>query len=146
MNYDDPDHRVYLRLMNTDYEMSFENFCNEMGFANAWFIHDSWDHDLRPEDYNLAAFWKRIPSLDQYNSRSNKASNIHNRVLRYLQRVMAGTIWGRKELATTRTDELFMLWAMLNNRLVNTCFYLLDHLAFVGTRCNTPFSQHINNI
>jgi len=26
MNYDDPDHRVYFRLMNTDYEMSLENF------------------------------------------------------------------------------------------------------------------------
>jgi len=34
MNYDDLDHRVYFRLMNTDYDMSLEHFCNEMGFAN----------------------------------------------------------------------------------------------------------------
>jgi len=27
-----------------------------------------------------------------------------------------------------------MLWAMLNARLVNTCFYLLNYLASVGTR------------
>jgi len=27
-----------------------------------------------------------------------------------------------------------MLWAMLKNRLVNTCFYLLDYLALVGAK------------
>jgi hypothetical protein len=92
LNLDDPDHRVSFRLLNFDYEMSLENFCNEMGFANAGFIHDSWNQALKPEDYDPANFWKRITGLNQYVSRSNKASNIHNQVLRYLQRVMACTI------------------------------------------------------
>jgi len=82
INFDDPDHRVYFRLMNIDYEMSLENFCNEMGFTNEGFIHDSFNHDLRPEDYNPVAFWKSITGLHQYNSRSNKASNILKPVLR----------------------------------------------------------------
>jgi len=125
LNFDNPDHRVSFRLMNIDYEMSLENFCLEMGFANAGFIHDSWNHDLKPKAYNPATFWERITGLTQYNSRSNKASNIHNLVLRYLQRVMSFTIWGRIEVGTTRTDELFMLWAMLSNNPVNTCYYLL---------------------
>jgi len=47
---------------------------------------------------------------------------------------MAFTIWGRKEVGTTRKDELFMLWAMLKNRPVNTCFYLLDYLASLGVK------------
>jgi hypothetical protein len=47
---------------------------------------------------------------------------------------MACTIWGRTELGNTRTYELFMLWAMLYNHPVNTCFYLIDYLDFVGTR------------
>jgi len=92
LNFDNPDHRVSFRLMNIDYEMSLENFYLEMGFANAGFIHDSWNHDLKPEPYNPATFWERITGLTQYNSRSNKASNIHNLVLRYLQRVMSCTI------------------------------------------------------
>jgi len=71
MNYDDPDDRVYFRLMNIHYEMSLEHFCNEMGFANTGFIHDSYNHDLRPEAYNPFTFWKSITGLDQYNSRSN---------------------------------------------------------------------------
>jgi hypothetical protein len=94
LNFDNPDHRVSFRLINIDYEISLEKFCLEMGFANARFIHDYWNHDLKPKNYNPAAFWERITGLEQYNSRSNKATNIHNHVLRYLQRVMACTIWG----------------------------------------------------
>ena len=30
--------------------------------------------------------------------------------------------------------ELFMLWAMLNNQHVNTCYYLLDYLVFVAKK------------
>jgi len=105
-----------------------------MGFTNAGYIHDSWNHDLRPTMYDASAFWTSITGIAQYNSRSNKASNIHNLVLRYLQRVMTCTIWGRKEVGTTRTDELFMLWAMLKNRHVNTCFYLLDYHASMDAK------------
>jgi len=137
LNFNNTDHRVSFRLMNIDYEMSLENFCLEMGFANVAFIHDSWNHDLKPEAYNPATFWERITGLTQYNSRSNKASNIHNPVLRYLQRVMSCTIWGRKEVGTTRTDELFMLWAMLSNNPVSTCYYLLDYLASIGAKSDS---------
>jgi len=129
LNFDNLNHRVSFRLMNIDYEMCIKDFCDEMGFAYAGYIHDYWNHDPRPTDYQPAAFWECITGLRQLNSRSNKASNIHNPVLRYLQRVMACTIWGRTELGNTKTDELFMLWAMLNNHPVNTCFYLLDYLA-----------------
>jgi len=45
---DNPDHRVSFWLLNNDYEMSLEKFCQTMGFANAGFIHDSWDHNLKP--------------------------------------------------------------------------------------------------
>jgi len=47
MNFDNLDHRVSFRLINIDYEISLENFCNEIGFANAGFIHASWNHDLK---------------------------------------------------------------------------------------------------
>ena len=60
VNFDNPDHRVSFRLMNIDYEMSLENFFLEMGFANAGFIHDSWNHDLKPEAYNPATFWMKV--------------------------------------------------------------------------------------
>jgi len=91
---DNPDHRVSFQLLNNDYEMSLEIFCETMGFANAGFIHDCWDQNLNPVDYDPVAFWTRITRLDRSccNARSNKASAIHNFVLRYIQRVMACTI------------------------------------------------------
>ena len=57
-------------------------------------------------------------------------------MLRYLHMVMSCTIWGRKEVGSTRADELFMLWAMLSNNPVNTCYYLLDYLASIGVKSN----------
>jgi len=48
--------------------------------------------------------------------------------------VISCTIWGRKEIGTTRTDELFMLWAMLSNNPVNTRYYLLDYHASIGAK------------
>jgi len=57
---DNPNHRVSFRLLNVDYEMSLENFCLEMNFANVGYIHDSWDHNLRSNDYDPTAFWDRI--------------------------------------------------------------------------------------
>jgi hypothetical protein len=108
--------------------MSLEAFCLDLGLVNAGYIYDFWDQTLKLVDYDPVAFWKSITGLEQYNSRSYTASNIHNPMLRYLQRVMVCTIWGRKEVGTTRTDELFMLWAMLYNNHVNTCYYLLDYL------------------
>jgi len=131
---DNPNHRVSFRLSNVDYEMSLEAFCQELGLANAGYIHDSWDQTLKPSDYEPVAFWKSITSFEQYNSRSNKASNRHNPVLQYIQRVMTCTIWGRKEVRTTRIDELFMLWAMLYNHPVNTCYYLVDYLVYVARK------------
>jgi hypothetical protein len=134
LDFDNPNHRITFRLLNIDYNMSLQHFCDALGFANEGYIHDHWDPSLKLVNYEPAAFWKRIIGLDEYVPRSNKASNIHNLVLRYLQRVMACTIWGRTELGNTRTDELFMLWAMLYNHPVNTCIYLIDYLDFVGTR------------
>jgi len=67
LNFNNFDHRVSFRLLNIDYEMSLENFCLDMGFANVGFIHDSWNHDLKPKDYNPATFWESITGLGQYN-------------------------------------------------------------------------------
>jgi len=133
-NSDNPDHKFSFRLLNNDYEMSIESFCETMGFSNVGFIHDSWDQNLKPVNYDPVAFWTRITGLDRYNACSNKDNAIHNPVLIYIQRVMACTIWGRKEVGPTRTDELFMLWDMLNERPVNTCYYLLDHLYVVAKK------------
>jgi len=59
-------------------------------------------------------------------------NRLHNLVLRYLHRVMACTIWGRKEGGIMRKDELFMLWAMLYNHPINICYYLIDYFVSIA--------------
>jgi hypothetical protein len=41
---------------------------------------------------------------------------------------------GRKEVGTTRTDELFMFCAMLNKQPVNTCYYLFNYLVSIAKK------------
>jgi hypothetical protein len=84
LNFDNPNHRVVFRLMNVDYNMSLQHFCEALGFANEGYIHDHWDPSLKPDNYEPADFWKQITGLNKYVPRANKASNIHNPVLRYL--------------------------------------------------------------
>jgi hypothetical protein len=127
-----PEHTVAFRLLGQDYNMSLEKFNEDMGFPSEGYIHEC--TQLKPEDYNVQTFWKSISGLDECNSQANKASRIHNPVLRYIQRVMGFTIFGRREPGPARTDELFLLWAMLNNRPVNTGYYMLDHLASLTTK------------
>jgi len=96
-------------------------------------------------EFNTPEQWSRYKSLlskplhpsrypDYYSM--NKLGIRDNAYRLYLQRVMSCRIWGRKEVGSTRTDELFMLWAMLSNNPVNTCYYLLDYLASIGVKSN----------
>jgi hypothetical protein len=41
LNFDNPNHRVIFRLMNIDYDMSLQHFCDALSFANEGYIHDS---------------------------------------------------------------------------------------------------------
>jgi hypothetical protein len=92
LNFANPNHRVSFRHLNIDYDMSLQHFCDALGFPNDGYIHDSWDPSPKSVDYQPAVFWERITGLRQFVTRANRASNIHNPVLRYLQRVMACTI------------------------------------------------------
>jgi hypothetical protein len=58
LDFDNPKHRVSFWLMNVNYDMSLQHFCDTLGFANEGYIHDSWDPSLKPDNYQPAAFWE----------------------------------------------------------------------------------------
>jgi len=77
-------------------------------------------------EFNTPEQWSRYKSLlskplhpsrypDSYSMNKLGIGDTAYRL--YLQRVMSCTIGGRKEVGSTRTDELFMLWAMLSNKV-----------------------------
>jgi len=124
--------QVKFSFSNNEFNMSLTEFNTKMGFASEGLIHTSRNKDINPEDYDPHEFWSLITGRNHFESRSAKASMIHNPVFRYVHRVMACTIFGRPKTGTVRSDELYLLWAMVNSRTVNTGWYLLNHLAFVG--------------
>lgn len=134
-NVDDPQHNnVSFSLDNREFSMSLTEFCERMGFASTGLIHDSHNPNNKPENYDPDEFWHQITGMRKFVPKSAKASSIHNPVFRYIHRVMACSIFGRKETGTVRTDELFILWAMVNKQQVNTGYYLLSHMASVATQ------------
>ncbi|XP_039683862.1 uncharacterized protein [Medicago truncatula] len=127
-----PNHTVSFSLGNVEYNMSLTEFSDIMGFESTGVIHVSRNHDVRHRGYDKHGFWFQITGRKRYECKTAKASMIQNSVFRYLHRVMACTIFGRPETATVRSDELFLLWAMVHKCPVNTGYYLLDHLTYVA--------------
>jgi hypothetical protein len=128
-NYKNPNHTVSFSLGNVEYNMSLTQFNDIMGFDSTGIIHDK-----KHRHFDKQEFWFKITGRNRFNSKTAKASMIQNPVFKYLHRVMACTIFGRPETATVRSDELFLLWAMINKCPVNTGYYLLDHLAYVAAQ------------
>jgi len=126
-----PEYNVSFCLGNMQYNMSLSEFCDRMGFASAGLIHTSRNKHMLL-NYDKQEFWSQINGRDHYDSRTAKASMIHNPVFRYVHRVIACTVFGRPETTTVRTDELFIIWAMVTKSAVNTGYYLLSHLTSVA--------------
>jgi hypothetical protein len=131
-NVTDPKHKVSFSLVNVEFSMSLNEFCDKMGFAGAGLIQCSHNEATKPHNYDQRSFWLQISGQENYESRSAKASMIHNPVFRYVHRIMSCSIFGRAETGTVRADELFLLWAMVNKCAVNTGYYLLSHMASVA--------------
>lgn len=131
-NIQNPIHQLSFRPFNIDFKMTMTEFCEKLGFENAGFIHDSKDPATKPEGFCAKTFWAEITGKSHYEARAAKASSIHNPVFRYIHRVMASTIFGRGEAGGVKVAELFILWAMVNGHPVNTCYYLINHLASIA--------------
>ncbi|KAL2895233.1 NADH-quinone oxidoreductase subunit F [Bienertia sinuspersici] len=79
--------------------------------------------------------WRQITGSNDYNPQSSKASRIQNPVFRYLQRLMANTIFGRHDSqGTVREWEMEMLQSMLYppEVPVSTASYIARHFHAVG--------------
>lgn len=127
-----PNRKLSFRLFNVDFNLSLTEFCELLGFKNEGFIHDSRHPEEKPEGFCAKTFWAELTGKGHYEARAAKASSIHNPVFRYVHRVMACTIFGRGEAGVVRVAELFILWAMVNGYSVNTCYYLISHLASIA--------------
>ena len=81
-------------------------------------------------DYHPKQFWTTLTCSGRvYEARSTKATWICNPVLRYFHRLLANHVFPRADSQNgVRASELFMIWAALHRKAVNTGAFIADHL------------------
>jgi len=81
-------------------------------------------------DYKLKSFWVALTCSGwRYEARSTKATWICNSVIRYLQHLTLNHVFPQANSQNgVRAGELFILWAALHRKTVNTGPFLVDHL------------------
>ena len=88
-------------------------------------------------DFNKDAFWREITNQPHahYQPRVAKDSNISSHSLRYLHRLMANSLFPRKEGDSVVTIiELTILYCMVNNRKLDVCHVIAIKLKDVVTK------------
>lgn len=71
---------------------------------------------------------KNISGESSYDPGRSKASSIRNPVFRYLQAVMASSLFFRDNKGGVCTDELCALYCLANGINMNIASYILEHL------------------
>lgn len=73
-----------------------------------------------PDEFPMKQFWTDITGNSSYGSTTAKPSGIQNPYFRYAQKGFAYTLFGRDNSTGVASQrELFFLYAMANNELVN---------------------------
>ena len=98
--------KMKFRLGNEDFEMSIWEIKRALNMPIMFSQFPS---------YNKSAFWKQLTDLDEgFNPRTSKASKIISHSLRYMHRLLAHTVLGRKESdGQVNSVELDILYAMV---------------------------------
>ncbi|KAL6529099.1 hypothetical protein OROHE_014843 [Orobanche hederae] len=101
-------------------------------------------HMRHNEDYTINRFacetyWRAMVEYPGFESwpyvpKSAKGSNIRNPVLRYLHKIIASTIYGRKEMGPITLRELSILAHMLDETIPATGALLAEHFEDVATK------------
>lgn len=110
--------RVAFRLFNNEHVLTLSEF-------NAIYHLPDGGARRLSKDFSDHGFWNDISGKVTYQAALAKASNIYNPCFKYVQRLMANTLFGRGESeGVARQTELYFLWAMIENFDIDTGAYL----------------------
>lgn len=87
---------------------------------------------VSPKYFRPNKFWAQIAEEASYITKSPKASHIQNLVFRYIHKVMAQTMFARRDNTWfTTLKELYLFHAMVNGYSVNVVVVLAKQLSRV---------------
>ncbi|KMT19233.1 hypothetical protein BVRB_1g014150 [Beta vulgaris subsp. vulgaris] len=118
---------VRFRMFNQEFDKTLDEFGDFYGLPRGG--------SVMYYNSDPSLIWRQITGCSDYYPQSAKASRIHNPVFRYLQRLMASTIFGRHDSqGTVREWEVEMIQTMLYPPDVHlsTASYIARHFHAVG--------------
>ena len=126
--FDEEANKLFLRLGNKSFDIRIFDLNKVLGFPSG--------HPANIE-FNRDEFWREIIGQREmfYEPKSTKESKILSYALRYIHRLMAHTIFGRKggDAVVTKI-ELTILFCMVNNIKLDICHAIALKLKDVATR------------
>ncbi|KAH6767782.1 hypothetical protein C2S52_018765 [Perilla frutescens var. hirtella] len=142
--------RCTFRMGNRDRVLTVEDVNQIFNAPDDGIYHPPSRYD---KDYAYRLFCLMESDTEKYDSSLAKASAMPNPVFRYLHRILASTVFDRRENDGLRTSELFTLWALLNAVHLNFGAFFLEQLQRQAHMDNgwicigglvTPIAEHFN--
>ncbi|KAL1560119.1 hypothetical protein AAHA92_10377 [Salvia divinorum] len=123
---------IEFHLRNEEYSLSIDEFNNMFQFSltEVGIIEE-------PEEYNRDEVWRAITlrrESERFVPARAKVNDIRNPVLRYMAKAIAYLPFGRFEVESVQTDDLFIIWYMLRGQPVNMGHYIIKYLERQATR------------
>ncbi|WCJ37637.1 hypothetical protein M5689_018756 [Euphorbia peplus] len=81
-----------------------------------------------PKDFDPHVFWKQISGEDNFDSKLAKGTSILEYPMRYLHKLVSGTIFARENHANVTLLDLTTLWSMVTGRRLNLGHYFGEYL------------------
>ncbi|KAL2941179.1 Histone-lysine N-methyltransferase SETD2 [Bienertia sinuspersici] len=92
---------------------------------------------LTSKYWSADPIWRLLTDDSEYDSNNSPGNHIRHPALRYVQRLLACTVFGRQEGSKARKDELFMLDRMLHAQPIDTGAFLIKQMRDLAYKSTT---------
>uniref|UniRef100_A0A803LA75 Arabidopsis retrotransposon Orf1 C-terminal domain-containing protein n=2 Tax=Chenopodium quinoa TaxID=63459 RepID=A0A803LA75_CHEQI len=92
---------------------------------------------LTSKYWSADPIWRTLTDDREYDSNNSPGNHIRHPALRYVQRLLSCTVFGRYEGGKARKDELFMLDRMLHGQPINTGAFLIKQMRDLANKTTT---------
>ncbi|KMS98576.1 hypothetical protein BVRB_4g092630 [Beta vulgaris subsp. vulgaris] len=117
---------ITFRLYNEEHKWTLTRFNEILGLCPG-------GPRLTPQHWSADPVWQLLTGATTYDSKMSPANHIRHPALRYVQRLLANTVFGRQEGSKARKDELFMIYQMLHALPIDTGAFFIKQMKELAT-------------
>uniref|UniRef100_A0A803N511 Arabidopsis retrotransposon Orf1 C-terminal domain-containing protein n=1 Tax=Chenopodium quinoa TaxID=63459 RepID=A0A803N511_CHEQI len=121
---------ITFQLYNEEHTWTLTKFNEVLGLPNE-------GPRLTSKYWSADPIWRTLTDDREYDSNNSPGNHIRHPSLRYVQRLLSCTVFGRYEGGKARKDELFMLDRMLHGQPINTGAFLIKQMRDLANKTTT---------